>query len=172
MMVHTGPSFSILTVMVALLLLIVIYISVKNSTVLNKPPGVLTKFDGKRTENRRQKAVSELKRSLIMDAARQVFEAEGWRALHCGRSRRLPAGSPPALYFHFESKEAIYAEVRQSLADLERAVAAPSLAPKHQRPAPGSWHGILRYYADNPETSISASIFSRRMKPHGLGETR
>ena len=25
----------------------------------------------------RQKAVSELKRSLIMDAARQVFEAEG-----------------------------------------------------------------------------------------------
>src|SRR5215472_13380561 len=73
-----------------------------------------------------QKAVRDLKRSLILDAARKVFEAEGLD----GASLRAIAASagytPAALYFHFESKEAIYAEVlRGSLARLgERAAAA------------------------------------------------
>src|SRR5499433_2857997 len=59
----------------------------------------------------RQKAVRDLKRSLILDAARKVFEAEGLD----GASLRAIAASagytPAALYFHFESKEAIYAEI-------------------------------------------------------------
>ena len=68
----------------------------------------------------RQRAVSELKRGLIMEAARRVFEAEGLD----GASRRaiaMAAGyTPAALYFHFASKEAIYAEVlRESLMRLE-----------------------------------------------------
>ena len=71
----------------------------------------------------RQKAVSDLKRELILDAARKVFEAEGLD----GASLRAIAASagytPAALYFHFESKEAIYAEVlRSSLANLEQAI--------------------------------------------------
>src|SRR5215813_6474734 len=71
----------------------------------------------------RQKAVRDLKRSLILDAARKVFEAEGLD----GASLRAIAASagytPAALYFHFESKEAIYAEVlRDSLASLGQAV--------------------------------------------------
>src|SRR5437763_16849389 len=71
----------------------------------------------------RQKAVSDLKRELILDAARQVFEAEG---LDGASLRAIAAGAgytPAALYFHFESKEAIYAEVlRSSLASLGQAV--------------------------------------------------
>ncbi len=71
----------------------------------------------------RRKAVSDHKRELILDAARKVFEADGLE----GASLRAIAGAagytPAALYFHFESKEAIYAEVlRDSLADLEQAV--------------------------------------------------
>ncbi len=59
----------------------------------------------------RQKAVSDLKRELILDAARKVFEADG---LDGASLRAIAAGAgytPAALYFHFESKEAIYAEV-------------------------------------------------------------
>ena len=71
----------------------------------------------------RQKAVSDLKRELILDAARKVFEAEGLD----GASLRAIAASagytPAALYFHFESKDAIYAEVlRCSLTNLGQAV--------------------------------------------------
>src|SRR4249919_1375856 len=77
------------------------------------------------TERRtgRQRAVSNLKRSLILDAARAVFEAEGLDGASL-RAIAVAAGyTPAALYFHFESKEAIYAEVlRTSLADLGQAV--------------------------------------------------
>ncbi len=72
----------------------------------------------------RQKAVSELKRGLIMDAARQVFEAEGLDGASLRAIATAAGYTPAALYFHFESKEAIYAEVlRESLADLRKAVA-------------------------------------------------
>ncbi len=70
----------------------------------------------------RQKAVSDLKRELILDAARKVFEADG---LDGASLRAIAAGAgytPAALYFHFESKEAIYAEVlRCSLTNLGQA---------------------------------------------------
>src|ERR1700710_923589 len=71
----------------------------------------------------RQKTVSELKRSLILDAARRVFEAEGLDGASL-RAIAAEAGyTPAALYFHFDSKEAIYAEVLQaSLASLRQAV--------------------------------------------------
>src|SRR5215472_6783055 len=71
----------------------------------------------------RRKAVSDLKRSLILDAARKVFEAEGLDGASL-RAIAAEAGyTPAALYFHFESKEAIYAEVlRNSLANLAATV--------------------------------------------------
>src|SRR5918994_7513646 len=74
------------------------------------------------TESRtgRRKAVSELKRGLILDAARQVFEAEGLDGASLRAIAAAAGYTPAALYFHFESKEAIYAEVlRNSLASLE-----------------------------------------------------
>ena len=71
----------------------------------------------------RQRAVSDLKRELILGAARKVFEADG---LEGASLRAIAAGAgytPAALYFHFESKEAIYAEVlRTSLANLRQTV--------------------------------------------------
>src|SRR3989440_12833109 len=100
----------------------------------------------------RQKAVSELKRGLIMDAARQVFEAEGLD----GASLRAIAASagytPAALYFHFESKEAIYAEVlRASLMNLGQAVSrAVSRARTPADRLRAAAMAFFRYYADNP----------------------
>src|SRR5512143_1574688 len=71
----------------------------------------------------RRRAVSSLKRGLILDAARAVFETEGLDGASL-RAIAAEAGyTPAALYFHFDSKEAIYAEVLQaSLASLREAV--------------------------------------------------
>jgi len=123
----------------------------------------------------RQKAVSELKRGLILDAARKVFEDDGLD----GASLRAIAASagytPAALYFHFDSKEAIYAEVlRGSLADLEQAVArsiSRTKSPADRLRAAAM--AFFRYYAENPrDLDLGFYLFRGGMKPHGLGKER
>jgi AcrR family transcriptional regulator len=123
----------------------------------------------------RRKAVSDHKRELILDAARKVFEADGLE----GASLRAIAGAagytPAALYFHFESKEAIYAEVlRGSLADLEQAVnrsVARTKTPIDRLRAAAM--AFFRYYSDNPrDLDLGFYLFRGGMKPHGLGKER
>jgi len=123
----------------------------------------------------RRKAVSDHKRELILDAARKVFEADGLE----GASLRAIAGAagytPAALYFHFESKEAIYAEVlRGSLADLEQAVnrsVARTKTPVDRLRAAAM--AFFRYYAENPrDLDLGFYLFRGGMKPHGLGKER
>jgi AcrR family transcriptional regulator len=123
----------------------------------------------------RQKAVSDLKRELILEAARKVFEAEG---LDGASLRAIAAGAgytPAALYFHFESKEAIYAEVlRTSLASLGQAVGravARAKTPADRLRAAAM--AFFRYYADNPgDLDLGFYLFRGGMKPHGLGKER
>jgi AcrR family transcriptional regulator len=123
----------------------------------------------------RQKAVSELKRELILDAARKAFEADG---LDGASLRAIAAGAgytPAALYFHFESKEAIYAEVlRSSLANLEQAInrsIGRAKAPVDRLRAAAM--AFFRYYADNPrDLDLGFYLFRGGMKPEGLGKER
>ncbi len=123
----------------------------------------------------RQKAVSDLKRELILDAARKVFEADG---LDGASLRAIAAGAgytPAALYFHFESKEAIYAQVlRDSLTNLGQAVnraASRAKAPADQLRAAAT--AFFRYYADNPrDLDLGFYLFRGGMKPQGLGKER
>ena len=123
----------------------------------------------------RQKAVSELKRSLIMDAARQVFEAEGLDGASLRAIATAAGYTPAALYFHFASKEAIYAEVlRESLTELAKAVTraiARAKTPSDQLRAAAM--AFFRYYADNPrDLDLGFYLFRGGMKPHGLGKER
>ena len=124
---------------------------------------------------RRQKAVSDLKRELILDAARRAFEADG---LEGASLRSIAAGAgytPAALYFHFESKEAIYAEVlTSSLANLQQTVNRSILRAKapadRLRAAAMAFFG---YYADNPgDLDLGFYLFRGGMKPQGLGKER
>jgi AcrR family transcriptional regulator len=123
----------------------------------------------------RQKAVSDLKRELILGAARKAFEADG---LDGASLRAIAAGAgytPAALYFHFESKEAIYAEVlRSSLTNLEQAVnrsIARAKAPVDRLRAAAM--AFFRYYADNPrDLDLGFYLFRGGMKPQGLGKER
>jgi len=123
----------------------------------------------------RRQAVDEAKRGLILAAARRVFEADGLD----GASLRAIAGAagytPAALYFHFESKEAIYAELlRTSLAELgrvmDRATARPAEPARRLRAAALAF---FRFYDDNPrDLDLGFYLLRGGMKPHGLGRAR
>ena len=125
--------------------------------------------------NGRASAVKELKRGLILDAARKVFEGEGLEGASL-RAIAAEAGyTPAALYFHFSSKEAIYAEVlRTSLASLgERvgnAVLGATGASDRLRAAALAF---FAFYAGNPrDLDLGFYLFRGGMRPKGLGPER
>jgi AcrR family transcriptional regulator len=123
----------------------------------------------------RRKAVSDLKRELILDAARKVFEADGLEGASLRAIAAAAGYTPAALYFHFESKEAIYAEVlRTSLTDLGQAVnrsIARTKTPVDRLRAAAM--AFFRYYSDNPrDLDLGFYLFRGGMKPHGLGKER
>ena len=116
-----------------------------------------------------------MKRGLILDAARKVFLAEGLDGASL-RAIALAAGyTPAALYFHFESKEAIYAEVLQdSLAQLgqriETAVAPATNAAARLQAAATAF---FEFYAENPrDLDLGFYLFRGGMRPKGLGRER
>jgi len=123
----------------------------------------------------RQQAVSELKRSLILDAARKVFEADGLDGASLRAIASAAGYTPAALYFHFDSKEAIYAEVlRGSLVKLGTAVSRATL---NSRTPADRLHtaamAFFHYYDDNPrDLDLGFYLFRGGMKPHGLGKDR
>jgi AcrR family transcriptional regulator len=120
----------------------------------------------------RRQAVSDLKRGLILDAARQVFEAEGLEGASLRAIATKAGYTPAALYFHFESKEAIYAEVLQSsLAALGRAVHdAVNKALIDEDRLRAAAMAFFDFYADNPrDLDLGFYLFRGGMKPAGLG---
>jgi AcrR family transcriptional regulator len=123
----------------------------------------------------RRRVVSDLKRGLILEAARKVFEAEGLDGASL-RSIAAEAGyTPAALYFHFESKEDIYAEaLRESLAQLgERVAGAISEIKSPGDRLRAAALAFFNFYANNPrDLDLGFYLFRGGMKPHGLGKER
>lgn len=123
----------------------------------------------------RKQAVSDHKRALILEAARRVFEEEGLDGASLRAIAAAAGYTPAALYFHFESKEAIYAEVlRASIArlqeEVERAAAGADAAADRLRAAALAF---FAFYADNPrDLDLGFYLFRGGMKPHGLGKER
>jgi len=123
----------------------------------------------------RRHAVSEHKRELILDAARAVFALEGLEGASLRAIATQAGYTPAALYFHFDSKEAIYAEVlRSSLASLGAAVnqaVARMKGPKQKLQAAAM--SFFRFYAENPrDLDLGFYLFRGGMKPAGLGHDR
>ena len=124
---------------------------------------------------KRKQAVSSLRRDLILEAARRVFEAEGLDGASL-RGIAAEAGyTPAALYFHFESKEAIYADVlmaslRSLKAAVDDAVAGAPNPPGQLRDAALAF---FDFYASHPrDLDLGFYLFRGGMRPHGLGRDR
>ena len=123
----------------------------------------------------RREAVSEHKRGLILKAAREVFEAEGLEGASLRAIAARAGYTPAALYFHFDSKEAIYAEVlRASLTALGKSVnAAAAKAHDPDAHLRAAALAFFRFYADNPrDLDLGFYLFRGGMKPAGLGRER
>lgn len=123
----------------------------------------------------RREAVSEHKRELILDAARQIFAEDGLDGASL-RAIAVRAGyTPAALYFHFESKEAMYAEVlHASLVSLGSAVdQAVSRTKTPQQKLKAAAMSFFQFYAANPrDLDLGFYLFRGGMKPAGLGHDR
>ncbi|SEL51763.1 DNA-binding transcriptional regulator, AcrR family [Bosea lupini] len=120
-------------------------------------------------------AATDAKREGIIAAARTVFEREGLDGASL-RAIAAEAGyTPAALYFHFDSKEALYAEVLgRSIAALQAAVdaAVAAVDPPAERFSAAAL-AFFDFYAENPrDLDLGFYLFRGGMRPHGLGRER
>ncbi|KZY47102.1 transcriptional regulator [Roseovarius sp. HI0049] len=119
----------------------------------------------------RQRRLAESKRQIILDAAREAFAEDGLERASLRAIATKAGYTPAALYFHFPSKEAIYAELlRSSLLSLGESVAA---AVEGADTAEARFHaagmGFFGYYAKHPsELDLGFYLFRGGMKPAGL----
>lgn len=123
----------------------------------------------------RAQAARDLKRGLILDAARKVFEEEGLDGASLRAIAAAAGYTPAALYFHFDSKEAIYAEVLQgSLSKLGEAIElAVSRADSPRQRLHAASMAFFDFYAENPrDLDLGFYLFRGGMKPNGLGRDR
>ncbi|MGZ8410815.1 MAG: TetR/AcrR family transcriptional regulator [Hyphomicrobium sp.] len=123
----------------------------------------------------RHRAVSAHKRALILEAARHVFQAEGLEGASLRAIATQAGYAPAALYSHFDSKEAIYAEVLQtSLAALGAAInqsVAKARSPGQRLHAAAM--AFFEFYAENPsDLDLGFYLLRGGMRPAGLGRAR
>lgn len=125
--------------------------------------------------SRRRRAAGHAKRASILEAARRVFEADGLDGASLRAIASESGYAPAALYFHFDSKEAIYAELlRASLESLQRAIdraLARACAPAQRLRAASL--AFFRFYDENPrDLDLGFYLLRGGMKPKGLGRAR
>ena len=124
---------------------------------------------------RRKRAVGELKRQLILDAARRVFESEGLEGASLRAIAQEAGYTPAALYFHFDSREVLYAELlSQSLealkASVDRAVSKADGPVDRLRQAALAF---FRFYERSPrDLDLGFYLFRGGMTPEGVGRDR
>ena len=119
---------------------------------------------------RRQQALNDSRRALVLDAARTVFESLGIQGASIREIAKQAGYTPGAIYSYFENKEAIYgALLAESLERLNAAVDAagqPSFAPAEMLSAKASaWFG---FFAANPRDLDLGFYLVHGLQPRGL----
>ncbi len=123
----------------------------------------------------RRRASTEAKREAILKAAREVFESEGLEGASLRGIAAAAGYTAPALYFHFDSKEALYAELLgetlvQCLERVEAALVGVEDSAARLRACAMAFFG---YFADNPrDLDLGFYLFRGGMRPTGLGRER
>lgn len=111
------------------------------------------------------------RRGRILEAARAVFESEGIEGASMRAIGARAGYTAAALYFHFASKEAVYAALlEQSLDDLAAGIAAAADAePTAERRLVAACLAFYDFYALNPrDLDLGFYLFRGGMKRRGL----
>lgn len=120
----------------------------------------------------RQAAVSTMKQSLILDAAREIFESDGIEGASIRAIAKRAGYTPGAIYFHFSSKEDIYAALLDQSLDalVARVTASIDEADDPAGNLYRSGRVFFDFYDENPrDLDLGFYLFRGGMKPHGLG---
>lgn len=124
--------------------------------------------------SKREQAALE-KRRMILDAATEVFAEQGLEGASLRAVAKHAGYTPAALYFHFDSKEALYAEVLYSSLQRLADYVAQSLeaASGHEQRLYAAAMGFFTFYMNNPrDLDLGFYLFRGGMKPAGLGQAR
>lgn len=144
------------------------YICLMKKSSSEKPQTALPDADEPRLV--RLRAVKDMKRQMILDAARRVFERDGLLGANMRAIASEAGYTASALYNHYASKEEIYGDLlSQSLDRLHEAVlaghtdkASPAQRIEQQAMA---FHD---FYLDNPRELDLGFYLFQGMKPLGL----
>ncbi|HOT83663.1 MAG TPA: helix-turn-helix domain-containing protein [Candidatus Defluviicoccus seviourii] len=123
------------------------------------------------TRTNRKDAIREAKRTIILDAALEVFERDGLEAASMRAIGNAAGYTAAAIYFHFPSKEAIYEELLSR--SLDRLIAAVETASDDES-APGQQLeaaalAFFDFYAANPrDLDLGFYLFRGGVQPRGL----
>lgn len=118
----------------------------------------------------RLRAVNDLKRQIILQAARRVFEKDGLLKANVRAIASEAGYTASAIYNHYENKEEIYGDLlQQSLEQLNSAVHEG-----HQHALPANKRvshdamAFYDFYLKNPRELDLGFYFFQEMKPLGL----
>ena len=119
---------------------------------------------------RRQQALNDSRRALVLDAAHTVFESLGIQGASIREIAKQAGYTPGAIYSYFENKEAIYgALLAESLERLNAAVDAAgqtNFSPAEMLSAKASaW---FSFFAANPRDLDLGFYLVHGLQPRGL----
>ncbi|WP_343574615.1 helix-turn-helix domain-containing protein, partial [Mycobacterium sp.] len=120
---------------------------------------------------RRRAAVVEFKASAILDAARDVFEADGLEGASMRAIAKAAGYTPGAIYAYFPSKEALYAALLDETLDrlttaIDTASTAAETAAQRFQAAVLAFY---EFYDENPrDLDLGFYLFRGGIKPRGL----
>lgn len=118
----------------------------------------------------RRQALTDVRRALVLDAARAVFLDAGIEGASVREIARKAGYTPGAIYSYFESKEAIYAALLdESIQRLQTAVAdAPQTEGRHDLTLAAKAQAWFDFYAANPRELDLGFYLVQGMRPRGL----
>jgi AcrR family transcriptional regulator len=108
---------------------------------------------------------------IILEAALRVFERDGLEGASMRAIGDEAGYTAAAIYFHFESKEAIYSELLSRSLDrlIERVEAASAGRPQAPQRLEAAALALFDFYAENPrDLDLGFYLFRGGMKPRGI----
>ena len=121
-------------------------------------------------KEQRQSAVDSVKREFIRRAAKKLFAERGLDATSVREIAREAGYTTGAIYFHYESKEALYADIlRESLDRLFESVSTAAARCKDPLEGLGeAFRALVRFYDENPRDLDLSLYLLQGTQPRGL----